>query len=303
MSENTQTIHQPIHPDILPRLDPEYADFHNKTTALVVPPHTIPWHPDIRKLPVVPGSSPVSKVGSVKDLAMQNCKIRVYTPEGGPPAEGWPVFLYIHGGGWTLGSLDTQTSFATRQCKENNCITICLDYRLAPENPYPAAVEDTVDTVQWIYQHGKAELNANVNKIAVGGSSSGGNLAAIVALKAQELSPPIPIIFQLLIVPVIDNTASDSGDVYPSWKEMQHTTWLNTGRMMWFPWVGVCELDILRDEGIAYGEKLRGSGVTVEIKTYKGAPHPILGMDGVMAVARTMVADATKALGDAFKAA
>ncbi|KAF8837907.1 hypothetical protein BDN67DRAFT_955922 [Paxillus ammoniavirescens] len=334
MSETTQTVHQPIHPDIHPRLDPEYVEFHNKHTAFIVPPHTIPWHADIRKLPVVTGSSPIVKVGSIRDIVLKNCKIRVYTPEGEPPAEGWPVFLYIHGGGWTLGSLDTQASFAARQCKENNCITICLDYRLAPENPYPAAVEDTVTTIQWIYQNGRAELNANVNKIAVGGSSSGGNLAAIVALKAQELTPPIPIVFQLLIVPVIDNTASDSGEVYSSWKEMQNTVWLNTGRMMWFrhnylpdpttwanwdnspifapelllakaapAWVGVCEMDILRDEGIAYGEKLRGLGVKVEIKTYKGVPHPTLGMDGVLTVARTMVADATKALGDAFKAA
>lgn len=114
---------------------------------------------------------------------------------------------------------------------------------------------------------------------------------------------------------------------------MKDTVWLNTGRMMWFrhmylpdlttwanwdnspifapktllgkappAWVGVCEADILRDEGIAYGEKLRELGVKVEIKTYKGAPHQTLGMDGVLAVARTMVADATKALGDAFKA-
>ena len=130
---------------------------------------------------------------------------------------------------------------------------------------------------------------------------------------------------------MIDNTASDSGDVYPSWKEMKDTVWLSTGRMMWFrhnylpdpttwtkwdnspifapetllanappAWVGVCEMDILRDEGIAYGEKLRGLGVKVDIKTYKAVPHQTLGMDGVLAVGRTMVADATKALGDAF---
>lgn len=92
------TVHQPIHPDVLPRLDPEYVAFHNKHTAFVVPPHTIPWHPDIRKLPVVPGSSPVVQVGSVRDIALENCKIRVYTPEGEPPHQGWPVFLYIHGG-------------------------------------------------------------------------------------------------------------------------------------------------------------------------------------------------------------
>ncbi|KAF8133996.1 alpha/beta hydrolase fold-domain-containing protein [Boletus edulis] len=327
-------MHQPIHPDVLDRLHPEYVPFHNKHIAPVVPPHTIEWHPDIRKLPVVPGSSPVVQVGAIRDIALQNCKIRVYIPEGDPPPLGWPVFLYIHGGGWTLGNLATQASFAARQCKEHRCLTICLDYRLAPENPYPAAVIDTVDALKWIHQQGQSELNANVNKIAVGGSSSGGNLATIVSLKAQQLDPPIPILFQLLVVPVIDNTATDSGDKYPSWKEMKNTVWLNKGRMMWFrhnylpdpttwanwdnspifapetllanappAWVGVCEMDILRDEGIAYGKKLEALGVKVEIKTYERVPHQSLGMDGVLAVSKTMVADATKALGDAFKAA
>ncbi|KAG9315599.1 alpha/beta hydrolase fold-domain-containing protein [Chiua virens] len=333
MAESQRIVHQPIHPDVLPRLDTEYVTFHNDHIAYIVPPHTLPWNSDIRKLPHIPGSSPMVEVGDVKDIALEHCKIRVYTPEGSPPDEGWPVFLYMHGGGWTLGSLDTHASFAARQCKEHRCLTICLDYRLAPEHPYPAAVIDTVDAVKWIYQHGKSELNANVNKIAVGGSSSGGNLAAIVSLRAQELDPPIPIIFQLLVVPVTDNVASESGEVYPSWREMKDTVWLNTGRMLWFrnnylpdpatrtnwdnspiyapqkllakappAWVGICEMDILRDEGIAYGEKLRGLGVKVEIKQYKGVPHQTLGMDGVMSVARIMVADATKALGDAFKA-
>ena len=133
---------------------------------------------------------------------------------------------------------------------------------------------------------------------------------------------------------VVDNTASDSGDVYPSWKELKDTVGLDAARMMWFrrnylpdpatwanwdnspifapemlltnappAWVAVCEMDILRDEGIAYGEKLRALGIKVEIKTYMGVPHQAFGMDKVLAVARTMVADATKALGDAFNTA
>lgn len=100
-----RTIHQPVHPDVLSRLDPEYVAFHNKGIAFVVPPHTLPWHPDIRKLPVVPGSSPVVQVGSVTDISLENCKIRVYTPEGDPPPQGWPIFLYIHGGLFLLLSV------------------------------------------------------------------------------------------------------------------------------------------------------------------------------------------------------
>jgi len=243
---------------------------------------------------------------------------------------------------------------------------VALDYRLAPENPYPAAVDDTVDALKFIYYNGKAEFNANVNKIAVGGSSrcvpvpfcmmemshfvSGGNLAAIACLKAQELTPPIPIIFQLLIVPgkrkkvfktiisylllVTDNTASVTDSRYPSWKELQNTVWLSEGRMMWFrkmylpdpvtwtepdnspifasdaalakvppAFVCVCELDLLRDEGIAYGEKLKSLGVKVDIKVYPGAPHQILGMDAALKVGKQQADDAIKAVGDAFRAA
>ncbi|EGO03532.1 hypothetical protein SERLA73DRAFT_47021 [Serpula lacrymans var. lacrymans S7.3] len=302
---------QAIHPDILPRLDPEYVAFHNIHIAPRVPPHTLPWDPAIRNHPAVPGGSPIVKVGSVRDFTLETCKLRGFTPEGGAPTEGWPVLVYFHGGGWTLGSIDTQNAFAARQCKDNQCLVVCVDYRLAPENPYPAAVEDAVAALEWVYNKGPSELHVNVQKIAVGGSSSGGNLAAIIALKASQLTPPIPILFQLLVVPVTDNTASTSGDPYPSWRECQHTPWLNVGRMMWFrhnylpneedwnkwdnspifapddllakapaAWVGVTELDILRDEGIAYAEKLKSVGVPVEIQQYEGAPHPIMAMDG-----------------------
>ncbi|KAG1886813.1 Alpha/Beta hydrolase protein [Suillus fuscotomentosus] len=268
----------------------------------------IPWHPHIRKAPYIPGGSPVRTVRAVKDISLQNCKIRAFIPEGTPP-EGWLVLLYIHGGGWTLGSIDTLNLFISRQCKENNCVSVMLDYRLAPENPYSAVVEDT------------AEFNANVNKIAGGGSSSGGNLAAITCLKAQELMPPIPITFQLLIVPVTDNTAFN-------------TIWLCEGRMMWFckmylpdpvTWTGpdnlpifasdallakvpsafisVCELDILRDEGLTYGKKLKSLGVKVEAKVYPGVLHQIFGMDAALKVGKQQADDAIKAVGDAFKAA
>ena len=140
---------------------------------------------------------------------------------------------------------------------------------------------------------------------------SGGNLAAIVALKATTLTPPIPLIFQLLVVPVTDNTASLSGKPHVSWKENANTAWLPPDRMIWFrknylpdqedwtkwdsspmfaphdlfakapkTWIGVGERDILRDEAIAFGEKLTKAGVDVETKIYKNAPHPIMAMDG-----------------------
>lgn len=148
---------------------------------------------------------------------------------------------------------------------------------------------------------------------------SGGNLAAILALKAAERSPSIPLIFQLLVVPVTDNTASASDPpatpTSAAWTENMHTPWLSPAHMLWFranylprlddrtkwdasplfaprellaktprAWIGVAELDILRDEGVQYGKALEGAGVQVETVVYKRAPHPIMAMDGYVSL-------------------
>jgi acetyl esterase/lipase len=149
---------------------------------------------------------------------------------------------------------------------------------------------------------------------------SGGNLAAVITHKAAQLYPPIPLIFQLLIVPVTDNTASASGIPHASWRENKHAPWLTPARMLWFrrqylpheqtrarwdaspllaqdemfskvpkAWIAVAELDILRDEGIAYGNKLLTAGVPATINTYKGAPHPIMAMDGTYRLIYMMI--------------
>lgn len=208
-----------------------------------------------------------------------------------------------------------------------DCVVVSVDYRLGPENPYPAAVEDAEEALKWVYHEGKERLGINPNKIAVGGSSryghasqrshisnpnhspSGGNLAAIITHKAALLN--IPLVLQVLIVPVVDNTASPSGEPYASWRELANTPALSPEKMMWFrthyspneadwtkwdsspiyapdetfkkvpnAWVGVAELDILRDEGLAYAEKLKKFGHEVDTKIYKGAPHPIMAQDG-----------------------
>lgn len=92
------TIHQPIHPDIADRLLGEYAAFHNAHIAQTVPVHEMPWSPAIRNAPAVMGGSEPLKVGAVKDYPLSKCSVRVFTPEGEPPADGWPVFIFYHGG-------------------------------------------------------------------------------------------------------------------------------------------------------------------------------------------------------------
>ncbi|KXN87641.1 hypothetical protein AN958_08345 [Leucoagaricus sp. SymC.cos] len=316
----------PIDRAFLPRLDPEYVTFHNIHLIDRVPPELLPWDPKIRDVPPVPGSSEPLEVGNTKDFDLSKTNVRVFTPKGDRPANGWPVFIWFHGGGWTLGNITSEISFVTQMVNAANCVAVSVNYRLAPENPYPAAVEDAVESLRWVVNQGPKEIGINPKRIAVGGSSSGGNLAAILALKATEMK--IPLIFQLLNVPVTDNTASEEN----LWKENAKAPWLTPIRMMWFrrnylpneqdwskwtaspafapvellrqtpkAWIGICECDILQEEGVRYGEKLRDLGVEVEIAVYKGAPHPVMAMDGaVLAIGRKLVADAGAALARAF---
>ena len=94
--------HQPLHPSIIPRLDPQYLEFHNAELQYIVPPHTLPWDPAIRNTPTVPGSAEPLKVGNTEDFDLTHTKFRVFTPEGSPPAGGWPVFIFFHGGSFLL---------------------------------------------------------------------------------------------------------------------------------------------------------------------------------------------------------
>ncbi|KAJ7645477.1 lipase/ esterase [Mycena polygramma] len=320
-------IHQPIEESFRPHLDSEYVEFHDEHLAYIFPPHELPeWNKDLRNAPAVPGGSDPLPVGKTEDFKITpddpKFGIRVFTPSGtSPNKEGWPCFIFFHGGGWTFGSIDSENSFATKMCNGAQCVVLAVDYRLAPENPYPAAVDDAVKTLDWVIEnHTKGnKLNIDIKRIAVGGSSSGGNLAAILTLKAAEaknLQFPLqfPLVFQLLIVPVTDNTAHAEKDGL--WETNKDTPWLSPERMLWFrenylptknnpnpvdrkkwdvspyfaendllaqvpkAWIAVCERDILRNEGVAYGEKLSKLGVPVEIVEYKGAPHPIMAMDG-----------------------
>ncbi|CAE6467807.1 unnamed protein product [Rhizoctonia solani] len=305
------TFNGPLHPDIAPYLDAEYAAFHNKYLIDRPALHKIPWDPACRA-----GTNPSElepcKVGSVRDLTIYGTppvNVRVFTPPEERPMGGWPVLAFYHGGGWMLGGINAENSFCARTCLTAKCVVVAVDYRLAPECVFPAAVDDSWTALEWIYEYGATELGINPSKIAVGGSSAGGNLSAVMTQRAAQHSPPLPIIYQVLIVPVTDNTTQEDAygsSLFPthheSWVKWKNTTPLIPREMLWFrshylpdkskwthvdaspllqkddrvwsrlpdAWIGIAELDILRSEGEAYAQKLKEAGRNVELVVYPG---------------------------------
>lgn len=243
--------------------------------------------------------------------------VRCFIPPGPAPPGGWPVFLWYHGGGWVLGNIDSENSLCTNICTRAKCVVITTDYRLAPEDPFPAAVHDAWETVLWVVS-GSAASHLNLvldpARLAIGGSSAGGNLAAIMTQKAlgnKNFEERPGFKFQVLVVPVTDNTASIESS--PTYQRYRHTAALPVDKMMWYrrhylpneeDWslpeaspllapdatfaelppalVVVAGLDVLRWEGEEYARKLTQAGVEAEVKVVEGVPHPFIVMDAVL---------------------
>jgi len=286
---------------------------------------------------LLPGAGPQLPVGKIEDIAIKrkesegpDVMVRCFTPEGEKPEEGWPVFLYFHGGGWVLGNIQTENTVASHMCARARCVVISVDYRLAPENPFPAAVHDSWESVLWILSEGATRLSLNLSKIATGGSSAGGNLAAVMTQKALDTKTPIKFLTQLLSVPVTDNTAMTSNN--GTYKAYEFTPALPAEKMLWYRrhylpnesdwghpeaspllWEGewgalsrkalvvVGGLDVLREEGERFGEKLREGGVDVKTVVMEGMPHPFLAMDAVMKAGRDTITLMVESLKEVFE--
>jgi acetyl esterase len=225
--------------------------------------------------------------------------VRVYTPKGkASGARG--LVLYCHGGGFVLGDLDTYDSVCRAICQESGCVVVSVDYRLAPEHPFPAAVEDCHEALSWVAEHA-AELGGDAQRIAVCGDSAGGNLAAVLALLAREKGPAIR--YQLLIYPV---TTAMAGDL-PSHKAFGEGTILSLKAMRAFTGhyfggsgrapdfrgaplladdlsdlppalILVGAYDVLRDDGVTYAERLIEAGVEATLVEYSGLSHGFINM-------------------------
>jgi acetyl esterase/lipase len=218
--------------------------------------------------------------------------IRVYTPRGHASPLG--VLMFIHGGGFTLGNLDSEHTRCVQICSEAQCVVVRVDYRLAPEHPYPAALNDCYETLEWI-SRSLPRLGVDAGSIAVGGASAGGNLAAAVALKARDDGGP-RIALQLLIYPVIDvrmiTASMEEFDTTPIWdshnnKSMwsfylvddeiatEYASPILAASLEGLPPAAIiaAELDPLRDEAIEYASALMRANVPVDLICYRGAYH------------------------------
>jgi acetyl esterase/lipase len=216
--------------------------------------------------------------------------VRIYWPPTDGETGPLPVVVFYHGGGWAIGSLDSHEAVARAHVLGAQAIVVSVDYRLAPEHPFPAGIKDSWAALQWVGEHA-GELGGDPARIAVAGDSAGGNIAAVMALRARDASAP-PLVFQLLWYP------PTTGDIsLPSFIENADAPMLNRdvadAFMTWYlpgiditdpatlpadlapanaeslaglppAYIGTAEHDPLRDDGAKYAELLAAAGVPVQ---------------------------------------
>lgn len=248
---------------------------------------------------------------------------RAYRPAGAGKGEILPALVYFHGGGWVIGDLDTHDVLCRQFANGARCAVISVDYRLAPEHPFPAAVEDAIAATRWVASEARA-LRVDPQHIAVGGDSAGGNLAAVVSLDARDTGRPA-ICFQLLIYPGTDQRCGHAshernGEGYLL---TRHSIEYFRGHYLtrkedWLDWraspflaetlkglppafVLTAGFDPLLDEGRAYAERLAKEGGEVAYLDYPDMVHGFILFGGVLDTANTAVAECCARLRAAFE--
>jgi acetyl esterase len=229
--------------------------------------------------------------------------------------------VYFHGGGWVTGNVDAYDPTCRSLANAAGCVVVSVDYRLAPEHKFPAAPEDCYAAVQWVAASA-AEFGGDPSRLAVGGDSAGGNLAAVVSHMARDRGGP-PLAFQLLVYPVTDHhfgtvSYQQNGDGYLLTRDSMVWFWnhylekeadgtsplaspLRCTNLANLPpaFVITAEFDPLRDEGEAYGKCLTSAGVATTVKRYDGMIHGFFSL-GVFDQGRQAIKDAAAALQNAF---
>jgi acetyl esterase len=252
-------------------------------------------------------------------------RIRAYRPLDSRPEELLPAMVYFHGGGWVFGDLDSHDPLCRELCNRARCAVVAVDYRLAPEHRFPAAVEDAVSAIRYVAQHA-ADLGIDGTRLAAGGDSAGGNLAAVAALTFRNEDGP-RLRLQVLIYPVTDFSMDA-----PSYARITNGFTLTRERMRYFresylrgpadvsDWrasplkaqnlsdvppalVIAAGHDPLVDEGKAYADRLAAADVPVTYTCYDGTVHGFVSMAGAIDAGHTAIAEAAAALKGAFSSA
>jgi acetyl esterase len=307
-------------------LDPQAKGLLDQMEAMGAPPmHTLSV-PDARQMMegFIPLAGEPAVVANVEDRQIPGpageITVRVYTPEGAGP---FPALVFYHGGGWVIGNIEVYDPTCRAIANNAGCVVVSVEYRLAPENKFPAAPEDCYAATKWVAENA-ASLNIDPERIAIGGDSAGGNLTAVVAQMARDQGGP-NLVFQLLVYPVADHHSAGMS----SYEENADGYLLTRDSMIWF-WehyldnpddkshplasplqakdfsnlppalVITAEFDPLRDEGEAYAAKLKEAGVPVTLTRYNGMIHGFFMMMGVLDQAKKAHEEAAAALRSAF---
>jgi len=242
---------------------------------------------------------------------------RLWAPSHAP---GLPVLLYLHGGGFVVGGIDTCEAMCREIARQSGAAVLAIDYRLAPEHKFPAGLDDSFASLQWLVREG-ATLGLDTRRVAVGGDSGGGTLAASVALMARDAG--LTLALQLLFYPSVQTTIATH-----SLQHLAHDLPLSIELMRWFnhhaherdvpldwrreplkapshhglapAWIGLAQCDALLDDGHLYAQALRTAGVPVEVREWPGVIHDFINMGRFVPEAAQAHTAAALALGEAF---
>ncbi|KAM3074809.1 hypothetical protein ACMFMG_008223 [Clarireedia jacksonii] len=368
------TISQPlinsIPPNLLPRFDPVFAAYHSHYSAGRLATHQVPIEemrahpqkyliaygrataPDVHAItnlqcPVSPACPKPIRKSRAQEQSEEKEKdsitIRIFEPSPDLDSEGnqkkRPVYINYHGGGWVFGGLENDFEFCKRLVKELGCVVFDVDYRLAPEYPWPIPVEDSIAAFRWVSgDEMLRKWDLDRERFAVGGISAGGMLAAVVAHVCRDEG--LKLGFQLLGVPSVDldgfgreGEMSEEGWArWGSYREMKDTVPLPMERISWFAkkFLGVprgeetydnfkvspylaknfkglapalimtAEMDPLRDEGEGYGKKMNEAGSSAEVIRMQGMPHTFMMMDDILENGMRYNREAIRALGEVW---
>jgi acetyl esterase len=257
-------------------------------------------------MPARPGGPVHETRDALIDLPGRRVPVRIYRPSA---ADGLPVLVFFHGGGWVIGTLDAYDQMCSEIALAGGCVVVSVDYRLSPEHRFPAALEDAYLATAWTARHA-ADLGGDPRRVAVGGDSAGANLAAVTCLMAAQLGGPA-LVFPLLVYPGFDPDSTR-----PAVRQNADGPGLTQDASQWFwsqyvdgaagrrsPFVNplrapdlsglppalivTAEFDLNRDDGEVYGELLRAAGGQAEIRRYPGVQHGFLTHTDVVGRAAT----------------